>query len=37
MVFEKEQWSHIPRAIKLRLYLNYWIEEEIIEALFNEN
>ncbi|ADV50821.1 hypothetical protein Celal_3559 [Cellulophaga algicola DSM 14237] len=36
MVYENERWSHIPGAIKLKPYLNYWIEEKIIDSLFND-
>ena len=36
MVYEDQQWSHIPGVLKLRPFLNYWINDEIITRLFAE-
>ena len=34
VINENNIWSHIPGIVKLRPYLNYWIEEDVIEEIF---
>ncbi|AIY14300.1 hypothetical protein [Cellulophaga baltica] len=36
MVYEDQQWSHIPGVLKLKPYLNFCIKDEILTRLFAE-